>query len=802
MQNEQQSANEEPVQNQLPEQKPRITKDLTNDTIEDTRDKTAEEAGECRELAVAGVPGTRSIQDASQAPRPARLPAYTRAAAAQRLNDVPEQPIRGVYYPVPHRQLQPPGWRTKRHLKRKNLHFSNLRYLATDRKTRWTMLPVAAAIMTLFLLLSTVLVTLSAINGATEQRYGQKVVTLQDILPKDNLKMYDAQGREIYQMTDQGLQTSVPLSQISVHLQHAEIAMEDQSFWNNPGYDITGIVRAALDYVSHGRVISGGSTITQQLIKNAIVGDQVTVTRKLQELLLAPKVTRYYTKEQILEMYLNTTYYGEQAYGAEAAAFTYFGLKATPGKSAASQLDIAQAAMLAGIPSAPVGRDPFLHPEASRARTQDVLRQMYLQNYISHDEYIQALDEIQQPNFLHRGVIRNNPVISHFTNYALNELAQELHVKISDLSRSGLLVSTTLDTKLQEQVLKIAQKHIAQMAVAHHMSNAAVTVIDFHNGAIRTLLGNIDPTNPRFGAFDVASQGYRQPGSAFKPFIYATAFARGISPGDVVLDAPLTIQMCCGLPPYTPTNYDLGYHGLVSYRYALQNSFNIPAVKLLMHIGVDNALHTAQTMGITSYEGTPNYTMVLGSLSVHLLDMTSAYGVFANGGVRVPPHAVDTVRDTSGHIIFHFPTTGTRVLSPQTAFMITDVLSDNTSRTFEFGKCSALYLYSNTQAQCYQGNPGPTRPAAAKTGTSNDFRDNWTVGYTTDYVVGVWAGNNDNSPMVNVTGVDGAGPIWHDTMLLVEQGHPIRSFPPPPPGVVKKTVRYYGVTTTDWYLQK
>ncbi len=205
-------------------------------------------------------------------------------------------------------------------------------------------------------------------------------------------------------------------------------------------------------------------------------------------------------------------------------------------------------------------------------------------------------------------------------------------------------------------------------------------------------------------------------------------------------------------------------------------------------------------MGISSYEGTPNYTMVLGTLSVHLLDEVSAYGVFANGGVRIPPHAIDTVADTHGRLIYHFVPLGTRVISKQVAFIMTNVLSDNTSRTFEFGKCSALYLYSNTQTQCYQGNPGPIRPAATKTGTSQDFRDNWTVGYTTDYVMGVWAGNNDNSPMINVTGVDGAGPIWHDSLLLAEQGHPITGFTNPG-GVVKRTVHYpAGITTTDWYL--
>jgi len=729
----------------------------------------------------------------------ARLPKHSRAAAAQRLNDKPESPVRGVYYAVPHRRLHPTGWRTHRHLKRKNLHASNLRYASIDRiGTQWTMLPMAFCALIIFVLCASLLVGLLAMTKATNQRYGQDVTTLQDILPKDSLKMYDSQGNLVYQMADQGLQTTVPLSKISIYLQHAEIAIEDQNFMSNPGYDITGIVRAALSDLTHGRIVAGGSTITQQLIKNAIVGNQDTAIRKLQEIILAPEVTRQYTKDQILSMYLNTTYYGEMAYGADAAAFTYFDLQDTPTRTAASQLDIAQSAMLAGIPSSPIARDPFLHPQAAFLRMEDVLRQMYLQGYITHDQEVAAIREASQPNFLHPGTINNN-VAPHFVNYALNELAQDLHVKIPDLARAGLVVSTTLDLKLQNQVLKIAQQHIAALAQAHHMSNSAEVLIDFHNGAIRVLLGSVNPNNPVDGAFDVATQGYRQPGSSFKPFIYATAFAQGVSPGMVVDDAPLTIQMCCGLPPYTPHNYDLRYHGLVTYRYALQNSFNIPAVKLLMQTGVQASLHTAQVMGITSYEGTPNYTMVLGSLSVRLLDMTSAYGVFANGGLRVPAHAIDTVTDTQGRVIFHFQPAGQRVISKQVAYMITNVLSDNNARTYEFGKCSALYLYSNSQQQCYAGIPGTVRPAAAKTGTSNDFRDNLTVGYTTDYVMGVWAGNNDNSPMVNVTGVDGAAPIWHDSMLLAEQGHPIQNFVNPG-GLVWHTAIYDGIRTSDWYL--
>jgi len=733
--------------------------------------------------------------------RPAKLPEHSQAAAAQRLNDLPVKPPMGVYYEVPHLKMHPSGWHLRRHLKRKRLRYFYEQYAAVERKSTWFLLHTALGVLATIIVLASIFVGYTEVASATQERYQQQVLTLADILPQDSLKMYDMHGTLIYQMLDQGMQTTVPLSQISPNLINAEVAMEDQYFWTNPGFDITGIVRAALTNLTHGRIVSGGSSITQQLIKNAIVGDQDTILRKLQEVILAPEVTRNYSKQDVLAMYLNTIYYGEQAYGADAAAFTYFDLQDTANASAASQLDIAQAAMLAGIPSSPVAYNPFLHPVAAYQRMQAVLTQMYLQGYITIEQRRAALYEAYQPGFLHYGVVHND-LAPHFVDYALNELAKSLNVKRADLARAGLVVSTTLDLPLQNKVLKIAQQHIAELAKVHRMSDAAEVLIDFHNGAIRVLLGNIDPANPRYGSFDVATQGYRQPGSSFKPYIYATAFAQGMSPGMPVMDAPFTIQLCCGLAPYSPQNYDLRFHGLISYRYALQNSFNVPGVKVLTHAGVEAALQTAQAMGIESYTGTPNYTMVLGTLGIHLLDQTSAYGVFANDGVRVPPHAIDKVTDPQGNLIYQSIPEGKSVISKQVAFMMTNVLSDNTARTFEFGACSALYLYSNTQSQCYQGNPGIIRPAAVKTGTSQNFSDNWTIGYTTDYVMGVWAGNNDNSPMINVTGVDGAAPIWHDSMLLAEQGLPTRGFQNPG-GLVMRTVHYpIGITTTDWYLQK
>ncbi len=712
-----------------------------------------------------------------------------------------ESPVVMVPQPISagmdHAPLHPAGWRTKRYLKRKIMrrHFAYSNAIEYQRSR--IMISSAIIGLSLFVVFIVAFAAISSIASATQQRFGNQIVQLEDVLPKDSLRVYDIHGQQIYIATDQGLQISVPLAKISRNMINAQVAIEDRSFWKNPGVDITGIARAAVENLLHGHVVAGGSTITQQLIKNAVVGNKETFERKLQEMTIAPSVTKQYSKEQILNMYLNTAYYGEQAYGIEAAAFTYFNLQDTPNTAATAQLDVAQSAMLAGIVDAPTGHDPYLHPQAALQRMEEVLRQMYQQGYINDIQRNQAIHEAHQPTFLHRGAM-NHDLAPHFNYYMLKELASTLHVKQSDLSRSGLIISTTLDLPLQNHILQIAQQQIRALK-GHNVTDAAEVVIDYHTGAIRTLLGNIDPAHNQF---DVASEGFRQPGSSFKPFAYVTAFEQGISPGMPVLDGPITFQMCCGLPPYTPHDYSGSYMGMVSYRTALQNSLNIPALKLNAQIGSEQTLQTAQSMGITEYQGTPNLTLVLGSLGVHLVDETSAYGAFGNHGVHVQKHSINTIEDTHGRLIYQFDVKANsqQVITPQAAFVMTDVLSDNVARTTEFGKCSPLWLYSTSMNECYAGNPGAIRPAAGKTGTTNDFKDSWTVGYTTDYVVGAWSGNDDNTQMMDVTGIMGAAPIWHDTMLLAEQGRPIQNFAGPPAGVVKKTVRYPGLTTTDWYI--
>src|SRR6266581_4005240 len=696
--------------------------------------------------------------------------------------------------------------RVLRHLSRKYLRQARASEYRARRRLWMT---IASTVLTILIILLSIgaagSVTAYQFFTQTQTKYQHKVVTLYDVLPLDNLKMYDSKGVLLMQMTDQGIHTTVSLEQVAPVLVNATVATEDKNFWTNPGIDIMRIIRAALDDLRSGRLIEGGSTITQQLIKNLIVGNQATVVRKLEEIVLTPDVNSYYSKHDIMQMYLNSIYYGHQAYGIDAAATVYFGLEDKPGgKSAAMQLDLAQAAMLAGLPSSPSALDPWEHPQAAFNRMEAVLGLMVSQGYIKKVDALDALQEAQSPNFFKPDPSLTNRA-PHFANFVLSQLLQLFHLKDqSQLSRSGMQVHTTLDISLQDKIQKIAQKHIAELRDTHHLTNAAEVLIDFRTGAIISLLGSIDYNDKSIdGQFDVATEGYRQPGSSFKPYVYVTAFKQGASPGQAIDDEPTTIDNAGGNPPlYSPTNYDLQFHGHMTLRCALQNSLNVPAVRVLQHVGIKAAMQTARDMGITSYMGTPGYSLVLGGLGIRLIDHTSTMGTFANAGVHVPYYDVEKVisGNTNQVLYQHQDNPGKRVISPQLAYMMTNVLSDNESRIPEFYDCNVLQLYSKSQDACYNGNRGVVRPAAAKTGTTENFRDNWTVGYTTDYVMGVWAGNDDNSAMYQVTGVMGAAPIWHDSMLLAEQGHPIRDFTNPG-GLVQATVTYPdGVSTTDWFL--
>lgn len=678
---------------------------------------------------------------------------------------------------------------------------------AVERRARrlvWiTMASTVLAFLVVFLSLgSAAYVTYRFVNS-TQRTFEHKLITLHDLLPADNLKMYDSKGVLIDQLIDNGIHTTVTFDQVAPSMREATVAAEDKNFWNNQGIDVLSIIRAFLSNLENGRVVEGGSTITQQLIKNLIVGNQSTIVRKLEEIILAPQVNNNYTKSDILTMYLNSIYYGHQAYGVDAAATVYFGLQDLPGRYAASQLDLAQAAMLAGIPSNPAQFDPLVHFQAATDRFETVLNLMASQGYISTVDKYKAIREEQASNFFKTATNLQNRA-PHFANFVLAQLQKIFNIQNrSDLSRSNMVVYTTLDIGLQDKIQKIAEQHIAELRDAHHLTNAAEVLIDFHTGAIISLLGSIDYNDASIdGQYDV-TQAYRQPGSSFKPYVYVTAFEQGASPAQAIDDKTTSFPVPDSKPPtFTPGNYDHKFHGHMTLRCALQNSLNVPGVKVLQHVGIDEAMQTAYQMGITSYQGTPGYSLVLGGLGIRLIDHTSAMGVFANRGVRVPYYAINkVVSGSSGMVLYqHQVNPGVRVISPQLAYMMTSVLSDNADRIPEFYDCNVLQLYSNSQQNCWNGNRGAVRPAAAKTGTTNDFRDNWTVGYTTDFVMGVWAGNDDNSPMIDVSGISGAAPIWHDSMLVAEQGHPIQDFVNPG-GLVRATVTYPdGVKTRDWFL--
>ncbi|GHO44216.1 transglycosylase domain-containing protein [Ktedonospora formicarum] len=632
----------------------------------------------------------------------------------------------------------------------------------------------------------------------TQGRYSGRVLNLHELLPKDNLKVYDSKGVLLGQLADDGVHTSVKLKDVSPSLINATIAVEDKNFWNNPGVDLTRILQAALDNLKSGKVVEGGSTITQQLIKKLIVGDRVDNARKIEEIILTPQVNSTYSKQDIMEMYLNTIYYGAQAYGIDAAANIYFGLQDKPGKPASKQLDLAQSVMLAGLPQNGDYYNPWVHRERATERMQTVLALMVEEHYITNDQAKDALKEAKGKNFF-----KPSPNMSlrapHFFYFLLDQLQTMTHMSRKQLSRSDMKVTTTLDLSLQDKIQKVMQDHVAELH-EYSISNSAEVLIDQHTGAIISLLGSLDYNDNSIGGkFDVATQGWRQPGSSFKPYVYALALEdKGTSMAQAVNDVPTTFVIP-GTDNYTPGNYDNKFHGPMTLRCALQNSLNIPAVRVLQQVGIDNAVNKAKEMGI-NYKGTPGLSLVLGGLSVHLLDHVSAFGAFGNNGVHVPYYAVQKIEYAqNGKVVNHQQSKGKQVFSSQTAYMMTDTLSDNTSRLPEFGNCNPLQLYSNPLYSCYAGDPGTIRPAAAKTGTTNDFKDNWTVGYTTDYVMGVWAGNNDNSAMSSgATGIVGAAPIWHDAMLLAETGKPVREFAVPD-GLVKTTASIDGIRSTDWF---
>lgn len=583
-------------------------------------------------------------------------------------------------------------------------------------------------------------------------------------------KILDRHGRLLFEIPPPytGRHTPVPLDEIPQAMIWAAIATEDATFYQNPGMDAAGILRALWINLRGGEVLAGGSTITQQLVRTVLFDPEErverTLRRKLRELVLAVRITRRYTKDEILALYLNESYYGHLAYGVEAAAQAYYGKHIR-------DLDLAECAMLAGLPQAPAIYNPLENPTAAKERQAVVLDLMVKQQYITAEEA--ALAKAEPLAFASAHFPIRAP---HFVMYARGLLERELG--LATLQAGGLTIHTTLDIDLNDTARALMQHRLAQLAACpqqddcppggHNVRNAALLALDPQTGEVLAMVGSPDYFSARIDGAVNGTTVLRQPGSSIKPITYAAAFATGdFTPATMMLDVRTSFVTREGAS-YVPLNYDLTFRGPVRLREALASSYNLIAVKVLDAIGIETMTSLARRMGITTFDDPDRLglAVTLGGGEVRLLELASAYAAFANGGQRVAPVTVRRVENAEGEVIWSARGgLGERVLDPRVAYLITDILSDDLARISTFGEGSALNLAG--------------RPAAVKTGTTTDFRDNWTVGYTPELVTGVWVGNADNEAMRQVTGISGAAPIWHDFMTAALKGAPVRAFPRP-----------------------
>jgi 1A family penicillin-binding protein len=584
-------------------------------------------------------------------------------------------------------------------------------------------------------------------------------------LPAPSTRIYDRQGHLLYQMLGPGGdRVIVPLSQIPPALRQATIAIEDNSFYHNPGIDPGAILRSLLLDVQQGRPAYGGSTITQQLVRTILLSprerEQDTLARKLHEAALALQLTLRLSKDQILALYLNNVYYGNLSYGVQAAAENYFGRPV-------SGLDLAQCALLAGLPQAPSRYDPVIAPQAALARRHAVLAVLRRDGYITEGQA-----QLANAEPLDLASPATGMLAPHFVFYVISQLEQRYGRTM--LEEGGLQVTTSLDLSLQQQAEEEVRLHVARLRADHNVHDGALVAMDPQTGQVLAMVGSADFNDPAIDGEVNVALAPRQPGSAIKPFTYAAAFARGYTPATVVDDAPAAFPTKDG-QPFIPQNYDLQFHGLVTLRTALANSYNIPAVKVLQYVGIPAMLQVAHAAGITTMNQVDRYglALTLGGGEVRLLDLTDAYGTLADAGVHHDPVSILKVTNAQGKVLQQWrPSAGRQAITPQIAYLLTSILSDNTARLPAFGVDSPLQL---------------DRPAAVKTGTTTDFRDNWTVGYTPNLVTGVWVGNANNDAMRDVTGVSGAAPIWHDFMEDALSQSPAQNFVRPP-GIVTETI--------------
>ncbi|KKS97836.1 MAG: 1A family penicillin-binding protein [Candidatus Gottesmanbacteria bacterium GW2011_GWA2_43_14] len=605
----------------------------------------------------------------------------------------------------------------------------------------------------------------------------------------------DRNGRVLYRVYNNANRVQLTWDEIPEVVKNSTIAIEDAQFYKHQGISLKAITRALLHNLRQEDVTfyQGGSTITQQLIKNRFFSPVKSYERKIKEIILSVWTEFVFEKEEILTFYLNTVGYGGPAYGIEAASQTYFGIPA-------KDLTLAQAAFLAGLPAAPTTFSPFgTEPEISEHRQAAVLERMVKLGMISQADYLEAVNE--EIVFAPQKIDIAAP---HFVMYVKQELSNKLGEKV--VEEGGLDVTTTIDMDIQSKTEELVRKNIEELGDRYNINNAATLITSPQSGEILAMVGSVDYFDRENDGHFNAVLARRQPGSSIKPVNYGYAFDHGFTPTSVILDAPVVYRTPHSQESYAPVNYDGKFHGNVTLRSALANSYNIPAVKLLEKVGVNNMIKTGIAMGINSWYTIPpiGLSLTLGGAEVTMLDMARAYGTIANMGVRKDLKSVLTIKDSNDSDVtdnFYRKSNlslvgmaeastgdqeiaeGTQVISPLSAYWLIDILSDKKARTPAFGNYARLSV--------------PEHKIAVKTGTSNSFRDNWTIGFSPDYLVATWVGNNDGSYMNRnlVSGITGAAPIWHDTMTYLLEGKTPSDFPKPEGLVPVKVCAANGLLT-------
>jgi penicillin-binding protein 1C len=572
--------------------------------------------------------------------------------------------------------------------------------------------------------------------------------------------IYDRNGKTLYDLYNGANRIPLDLKEVPKYLQEATIAIEDKEFYKHQGFSLTGIARSAFNIVTLQGIRGGGSTLTQQLVKNVLLTSERSFIRKIKEVILANQIEKKFTKDEILQMYLNEAPYGGATYGVESAAKTYFG-------KSAKDLNLIESVVLAGLPQSPTYYSPTgNYPKAYIDRSKDVLRRMREDGFITAQQEVDAGKQLATVNFASQsGSIR----APHFVFYIKDQLVEKFGAQM--VESGGLRVTTSLDWELQEKAEKIVNEEVKKIQPLK-VGNGAAVVLNPKSGEILSMIGSYDYFDKDYGSYNVAT-ALRQPGSSGKPFIYATALAKNYTAATLITDAKTEFPSGeKDKPNYIPENYDNKYRGPVQLRFALGNSINTTAVKMTALAGLKDIMTSGYNAGISTWEPTDDnmknvgLSLALGGREVKLLELTSAYGAFANGGIKVEPLAILKVEDTKGKVLFEYkPVTGKRVFSPEVSFLISHILSDNNARKDVFGESNLLQIGGRT--------------VAVKTGTTDKKRDNWTVGFDPGNIVaGVWVGNNDNTVMAPAitSGVTGAAPIWNKIMKAALVNIPAKDF--------------------------